>query len=295
MLISKMPLKWVVVILLALTSCKSGSNDQVIKEATNAYEKAFNQKDAKGIGALWAEDAQFVVPEAGEVIEGRSTIEAKYAEYFKKNPDSKIEIKIEAITFPSGDEAVESGTTTIKKNGEIFKQTAFKAYYELHDGKWLIGELREVRFSSPPEASPHLKELAWFVGNWVDQDEDVNITSEFQWDKYKNFLTHKFTVITEGSFDLEGKEIIGWDPIKEKIRSWLFDSEGTFGEGTWRKQGDSWVVETSQVLMDGRRASSINIYTPVDKDKYTWQSTGRAVGGEILPDIEPVTVVRKKM
>ena len=26
---------------------------------------------------------------------------------------------------------------------------------------------------------------------------------------------------------------IGWDPAAKQIRSWEFDSEGGFGEGTW--------------------------------------------------------------
>jgi hypothetical protein len=74
----------------------------------------------------------------------------------------------------------------------------------------------------------------------------------------------------------------------------MFDSDGGFGEGSWKKDGKAWIVENAQTMPDGTRASAINIYTPVDADHYTFESTGRDVGGELLPDIRPVTVERKK-
>ena len=97
----------------------------------------------------------------------------------------------------------------------------------------------------------------------------------------------------EGRTDFEGEQFIGWDPEAEKIRSWLFDSDGGFGEGTWTKRGESWVVEVTQTLADGSRASATQIYKPVNATSYTWEATDREVDGELLPDIEPVTIVRK--
>jgi hypothetical protein len=37
----------------------------------------------------------------------------------------------------------------------------------------------------------------------------------------------------------------------------------------------------------------MNIYTYVDPNTFAWQSVSREVGGELLPDIDEVTVVRK--
>lgn len=148
--------------------------------------------------------------------------------------------------------------------------------------------------SEPSEAHEHLKELEWFIGNWIDEDDNATIDSNFHWGRNQNFIIQDFSVLVNGAFDIEGKQVIAWDPINEKIRSWIFDSDGGFGEGTWKKHGNSWIMESASTLPDGRRASSINILTPVDQNKYTWQSIGRAVGAELLPDIDPVTVVRKK-
>ena len=92
---------------------------------------------------------------------------------------------------------------------------------------------------------------------------------------------------------MEGTQVIGWDPVEKTIRSWMFDSDGGFGQGVWTRKGDNWVVKFSQVLADGREASSINVYKCVDENTYTWKSVGREVGGEQLPNIEEIKVARK--
>jgi hypothetical protein len=74
----------------------------------------------------------------------------------------------------------------------------------------------------------------------------------------------------------------------------MFDSDGGFGEGVWTRRGDRWEVKLRQVLADGRTASSTNIYAPRDEDSFTWQSINREIDGERLPDVAPVTVVRKQ-
>ena len=45
---------------------------------------------------------------------------------------------------------------------------------------------------------------------------------------------------------------IGWDPATEQIRSRVFDSDGGFGQGTWKKKGNRWYIQQSGVLPDGR-------------------------------------------
>jgi hypothetical protein len=37
-------------------------------------------------------------------------------------------------------------------------------------------------------------------------------------------------------------EIIGWDPDRKAIRSWLFSSEGRFAECTWTRTPDGWTI-----------------------------------------------------
>ena len=53
-------------------------------------------------------------------------------------------------------------------------------------------------------------------------------------------------------------------------------------------------MKSSSVLSTGEKASAINTYTYVDDNIFTFQSVGREIGGEPMPDIEAVTVVRKQ-
>ena len=92
---------------------------------------------------------------------------------------------------------------------------------------------------------------------------------------------------------LEGTQVIGFDASTGNIRSSVFDSDGGTATGVWTRKGDSWeAIRSSQVLADGRTASSINIYKLIDDDQFSWRSIGRQVDGEYLPNTESVTVHR---
>jgi uncharacterized protein (TIGR02246 family) len=268
--------------------------EAAVRKQAEAYAKAFNARNAKGLAALWAKDATYMDPETNETLKGREEIEKHFLETFKEIGNATMDISITTVSFPAANKAEETGMVTVKTQKGEKEQSAYKAFYEKRDGAWLLTQVREVQLDSAPTQYDHLKELEWLIGEWVDQGEDSTVETKIDWDKYKNFLTQHFKVIVEGQFELEGKQIIGWDPIKQKIRSWVFDSDGGFGEGTWTKEEGTWVVELAQTLADGRRASAVNVYKPIDKNSYSWESTGREVGGVLLPNIEPITVERKK-
>lgn len=138
-----------------------------------------------------------------------------------------------------------------------------------------------------------LKNFDWLIGDWEDEDEDVKISSNYQWGDNKNYLVNKFTVAVAGKDELKGQQIILWDPIENQVRSWVFDSDGGFGEGSWSKQGDQWYVKMKFTRPDGQRASATNIYKKIDDSTYTFSSQGRDVNGAILPNVGPFKVVRK--
>lgn len=273
---------------------QESNTETIIRAKAKQYQEAYNKADVKALSRLWADDASYVFPDNGTTIQGRAELEKQFADDFKDSPGEQLELTISKIKFPTSDKAIEIGKATVRKNGEIQNETLYKATYEKRGNDWLLTHVREVETQDAPSQYEHLKDLEWIVGKWDDADEDANIEFDNDWDKYKNFLTQKFTVSNEDTVQIEGKQIIAWDPVNEKIRSWIFDSDGGFGEGIWKKKANKWVVETVHTLADGRKASSINIYTPIDKNSYTWQSVGREVGGEMLPNIGPVTVVRKK-
>ena len=71
-------------------------------------------------------------------------------------------------------------------------------------------------------------------------------------------------------------------------------SRGGFSEGVGTVEEGRFTIQAVSVLPDGSEASSINIHERVDGDHYTWESTGRELAGEVLPNLEKVTFVRKK-
>ena len=58
--------------------------------------------------------------------------------------------------------------------------------------------------------------------------------------------------------------------MRQQIRSWIFDSNGGFGETIWVNNGDDWLIRASNVLPDGSRSTAENVLTKVDDNKFTW-------------------------
>jgi hypothetical protein len=65
----------------------------------------------------------------------------------------------------------------------------------------------------------------------------------------------------------------------------MFDSDGGFGSGAWTLSGDTWTVKTINVVPDGSKASSTNLYRFVDNDTIEYRSIGRQVGGKLLANV----------
>ncbi|MBS0634031.1 MAG: DUF1579 family protein [Verrucomicrobia bacterium] len=139
----------------------------------------------------------------------------------------------------------------------------------------------------------HLDGLNWLVGSWTNDDSDSRFMTKNQWDDYGNFLTQTFSLQINGQKDFFGRQIIGWDPKDERVRSWIFDSEGGFGEGSWNRDGDSWYVNVRYTLSDGSKASSTQIYERVDNNSYNFSSTNRDIDGQIQPNVGPCKLTKK--
>lgn len=277
-----------------ITGCnqvqQNEKDEEAIRNTAHAYQEAYNQKDSAKLSALFAHDASYINPVTGESAEGRESIEKLFKEKFAKDQKQNLEVQIKSIEFPNKDEAIENGVMKVTVTGQPPLQVAYQLGYIKENGNWRINSINEIELQEASSHFQELKDLNWLVGKWEDYDDNVDILFDNQWDKYKNFITQNFTMKIYGQDDIEGKQIIAWDPVKEVIRSWVFDSDGGFGEGTWEKVDNSWYATMHFTLSDGRVATSKNIYTPVNEKSYTYASVEREVDGEILPDMDPVTV-----
>ncbi len=270
----------------------SRSGEGAVRAAVKSYIAAYNQGDAKAVASHWSESAEWVSP-SGQRFQGRQAIQNEMQSLFAENKDVRIEVIRPTIRLISPDVAMEEGIVRVIRSAELPNDSTYLAIHVKQDGQWKLDSVRETEVSNTPAASPQLEELAWLVGEWIDQSPEATVESNVTWTKNKTFLSYAFKMSAPGMDDLEGTQVIGWDPAAGTIRSWMFDSDGGIGEGTWSKKGNGWIVKFSQILPDGRKASATNIYTPLNVNTFTWKSIARKLDGEFLPNIEEVTVVRK--
>lgn len=276
----------------AQETARDAENARAIRDCVARYIEAFNRSDAAGIAALWSETGVWVSPD-GTRLSGRTEIASAMQEYFAESQGQSLAVENVTIRFLAPTVAVEEGTARVVQAGEAPEESTYIAIHVKQDGQWRLDSVRETALPTATTNYEFLKPLEWMIGTWVDRDGDTELETTCEWTKNKNFLTRSFRAKMDGETTVEGTQVIGYDAVTQTIRSWVFDTDGGIGEGTWHQDGGRWIVKSSHHLADGKVGSSINILTPVDDSSFLWQSTGREMDGEILPDISPVTVVRK--
>jgi uncharacterized protein (TIGR02246 family) len=267
-------------------------DEQAIRQLADACSKSYNTGDAKGLADLFAPDA-VITSEEGESTQGRDAIEQVFAEIFKAHPKRNMEITIQSIVFASPIVAIEDGSTTVTYGEkEPVEHDRYRVVHVKQDGKWQMASVTDLPDEEATSAE-ELKELDWLIGDWIDESPDALIETTYHWTDNHCFILGEFTVQIGGRPAMTGSQRIGWDPLAKKIRSWVFDSEGGFGEGLWTKDGKQWIAKMIGVTRNGKAASSTNIITYVIKERMTWQSRDRIVGGEKKPDTEVIPIVHK--
>lgn len=271
------------------------SKVQAAVEANDkAYEAAYAKGDAKALADFFTEDAEYTADD-GNVIVGRAAIEQSIARNFLSRKGATLGIAMSSVR-PLGPAVVlEKGTTTVtSKNGET-DRSAFTAIYVKQEDKWRISQLIE---SPVPDPSAHdqLTQLAWLIGNWAEADkgEDLTVDSQYVWARGGNFITRNITVKRAGETTLEGWQVIGWDAAAGNIRSWTFDGEGGFSEGTWTREGDRWLVQEKGVTPDGSQTTAENTFTKISDDRFAWESANRTLDGQPQPGIGRIEINRAK-
>jgi uncharacterized protein (TIGR02246 family) len=280
-----------------ITSCDRSQNSSEksaeIGSFFEQYVSAFNRHDANAMSEQWSENGHRIHPRTGEVAEGRAAIKEALQKMFEEGKADQLQVKILKSSAPEEGviEAIGRFRVTFS-DGKPPRESAVRVLLVNEDGGWKIDEVREIAADAPKSQEEHLKGLEFLLGSWEDQDEDVTIKNKARYDRYRNFIIQKFEVQVYNQLLVDGYQIIGWDPIKKHIHSWMFDSDGGFGEGIWKMKDNQWYVDSHFTLSDGRRASATYIYKPIDANSYSWAAENRDIGGELLPNVEPVTVVK---
>jgi uncharacterized protein (TIGR02246 family) len=271
---------------------KRAADVETIRKLGQDYIKAFEKGDAKAMAAFWTDAGEFT-SEEGNVIRGRAAIEKLYADLFAKKEVRKVDMHIDALRFPSNDTALLDATLRrTNAEGETISSSWIHSLLVREGGQWKVAVVREWERDVSQDVS--LKDLDWAVGTWVAANKDKEVMLTYAWDENKAFLQGKFTVKDGGKVTESGQQFVGKDNSQGVIRSWVFQSDGGFGGGTWTRDGKQWTVESAGVLPDGSEMTATNIYTRVDADTVTWRSINRKIDGQALPDTEPIKVTRQK-
>lgn len=270
------------------------AEERAIRASAAAFAKAYNDHNARAVAELFALKAE-IIDESGELTRGREAIEQAFAAVFKEHPKVEVQCEIESIRILTPNIGVEEGLVRSKQAPD--EPESVSSYVAVHvrvEGKWLVASVRDFE-APPPEPTAHdrLEQLAWLVGEWVDESPQAVVHSSCDWDETGNFLIQKFEVRREGRVGLSGTMRIGWDAVARQIRSWVFDSQGGHVEGFWLQSGDEWIVKARGHTSAGETASAVNVYRRVDNDTIAWRSFERTLDGEPLEDVPPVTIKRK--
>jgi uncharacterized protein (TIGR02246 family) len=270
------------------SASKRTADEAAVRKATADLVDGIEKGDARRVAAAWTTEGEFVGDD-GAVLRGRAAIEDAYAKAFAKKKDTKVEVNIESIRFPSADTAIEDGTAkSHKKDADRPTTSRISILYVREGGRWLVAQLREV-----VAGGSALEELGWLIGTWEAKTDEAKVRTSYEWDAKKNSIRCHITVKGQDR-TTAALQVLLEDPRTGQVRSWLFDDDGGFGDATWSRDGKRWVIAASGVQADGGELTATNILTPVDKDTFVWQSMQRTLEGEELPNIPPVKVTRVK-
>ncbi len=228
------------------------------------YLRAFNRHDTAALAAHWSATAENVDLDSGVVTNGREAVREVFSSLFEDDATAAIDIDVTSIRPLRDDVAVVDGVSLLSFADDPQAASRFTAVVVKHEGRWLLESVRESAQPVPqaPAGRP-LDELAWLVGSWEDVGAGVTASSQCSWGPGRGFLVRNHAIAPDaappappaaGDDRVPGllppgpaaarqvTEIIGWDPDRKAIRSWLFSSEGRFAECTWSRTPDGWSI-----------------------------------------------------
>ena len=267
------------------------ADEQAVRARIDSYVKAFNRGDSKALAGHWADGAEYVSRDTGGKVKGREAIEKMFAQQFAQGGPRALTVDY-SLRFITPQVAIEDGVAQVDNSSGSRATSNYNAVHVKQGGAWFLDSVRETTGPQQRQSHRELAKLDWLIGNWVESDQGVYVRIRSDWTMNKNFIVRSYTVRIDGQLDIQGSEIIGWDPAEKQIRSWVFDNKGAFGEGTWKQEGNRWVVKASSMLPDGRLAAHVRVLTRYSNDTYTIQSVTRELDGNLLPNIEEFTVRR---
>ena len=270
---------------------KPSPDEADVHKVLEEFVKAFNENDAKKLAATLSATAEFVDDESNRV-EGSTAIGEMLGKFFEANKGAKLQIT------PSGTRTVapgvviedgESVVTVVEKKTQSARR--FTVVFAKVDGVWKIASIREYPEDAEVITSEErLKELAWLVGEWVDEGGDTLVTSTFRFSPDKKHMIREYSVKHVGSDVLRGMQWIGVDPISGTIKGWSHDNAGGHSVSTWTKHGKEWLIRSTGVTSDGDESGATYILKPLSKDRIELKVMNKVIGSTVEADATSILV-----
>jgi uncharacterized protein (TIGR02246 family) len=279
------------------TAGAAGPSAGGVEAALRQYVAAFNAHDADKLAALWTPGGVYVDKATGDRTEGRDALAADFRALFAASPQIMLSGAVEHVRAIGDQAAVVEGTTTTVTPDAEPAVTGFTAIFVKQGDAWLLDAVHETPLAAPDAPRQALAPLAWMVGQWRDaaapgDDAATSVDTSVRWSPSEAFLIRSYSVSRPEEEPLQGTQVIGWDPRAKQIRSWTFNSDGSFGEGVWTRSGDEWLARSSQTLADGRAATATQVFKQLDDNTATVQTIAKEIDGAPEPATEPVTITR---
>ena len=272
---------------------ESPDDTAAITAAIQSYVAAFNAKDVAKLAKHWSPEGVYTSRISGEQIVGHDALLKEFSAIFEGESVPKLAVVTESIAFVSPNVAVERGIATVTHAEDDVSETSYSVVYVKRDGAWLIDRVSEEEIAVEFSNYDKLQGLDWLIGEWTDTEDDINVDTKFSWTSNNNFIARKYSVVNEEAIESSGLQLIGWDPVKKQICSWMFDSDGGFVKGVWTENDSQWTVQSVATLADGTQGSYTTIMRPLDDNRLAWKKINRIIDGELLPNIEEIVIERK--
>lgn len=264
-----------------------------MREGVDAYVKAFNAGDAKAIAASWTPNGEYVDADGNE-YQGRDAIEKHYVQFFTDHPGTQVQVSVDQVRALGPDTVIEKGTAiTTDPSGPSTAQCRYTAVLVKRGDTWLVSSVIDTQ-QQPLSNEPYFQPLSWLLGKWKAKVGDKTTLITCEWTEDRAFLRRTFSTTADGQPTSSGVQIIGWDPLLQRIVSWTFNSDGSVAQDVWTAQKGQWNIGATSLTRDGRTGSAQYVLSKINDDTFTWRSTERSLDGQMLNETAEVRVERVK-
>jgi uncharacterized protein (TIGR02246 family) len=268
----------------------SASDVRAIRATSKEYIAAKKSGNLELLRKMWTSNGDYVTA-SGHAFNAQDLFREQV-----NLPLPELELAVNAVPesslrFITPEVAIEDGVTQVVTSPDGNTLIGrFTAIWVKHDGRWRLDGLRES-VAATPLLNEHLRPLEWLLGEWVGTTDDAVILLSSHWSDDGRYIIREFLIRSKDREDITATQRIGWDASSGKIRCWTFDSLGGSGEGIWKRDGERWLVDSTEVLADGKKSKTSAVYASiadgqfVSEVKSAWDSVDKQEAGANPPTL----------